>query len=167
MKVCMPACNLFIITLLLVATQGIDLPHCQTTAFYKTLPLVANESYIMDLDSFFGGYNLDYSVKADPTIQKYVTLKDKMRKQKEEFPDVPMSGLKSAHLTKIGNTWGQQFITLSQRSGKTLVHYGILNDNTTVPVINNYIVVVEDRVNTTCYDAVLFPVQDRIIVDCA
>lgn len=77
-----------------------------------------------------------------------------------------MVGLKTSHLTKIGNSWGQQFITLSQKGGKVVVHYGILNDNTRVPVINNYIIVVEDRVNTTCFDAVLFPVQDRIIVDC-
>lgn len=77
MKVCTPAYNLLIITLLVASTQAIDLPHCQTTDFYRTLPLVANESYIMDLDSFFGGYNLDYSVKAAPAIQKYITLKDK------------------------------------------------------------------------------------------
>lgn len=86
--------------------------------------------------------------------------------KEEEFPDVPMTGLRSYHLTKVGNNWGQQFITLSQKPGKTVVHYGILNDVTLVPVINNNITVVEDRTNTTCFDAVLFPVQDRIIVDC-
>ena len=167
MKVCSITFTFIIILSIIASANCIALPQCQTSDFYKTLPMVPNETYIMNLDSFFGGYNLDYKVTADSTIRKYISLNDKMRKQKEEFPDVPMTGLKTYHLTKMGNTWGQQFITLSQKAGKTIVHYGILNDNTTVPVINNYIPVVEDRPNTTCYDAVLFPVQDRIIVDCA
>jgi hypothetical protein len=96
----------------------------------------------MDLDSYFGGYNLQYTIDADPSLQKYISLKPKKTKLKEEFPDVLMTGLKSHHLSKIGNSWGQQFITLSESRGKILVHYGILNDNSTVPVINNYITVV-------------------------
>lgn len=142
MKVCSEAFKLIIILALFVSINSIQLPQCQTSSFYKTLPLVPDESYIMDLDSFFGGYNLEYTVLADASIQKYISLNSKFRKQKEEFPDVPMIGLKSSHLTKVGNSWGQQFITLSQKGGKTMVHYGILNDNSTVPVINNYITVV-------------------------
>ena len=151
---------------LLALACSVQLPQCQTSDFYKTLPLVANETFIMSLDSFFGGYNLEYTTDADPALQKYISLNSKYKLQKEEFPDVPMLGLKTSHLTKVGNNWGQQFITLSQTAGKVVVHYGILNDNTRVPVINNYINVVEDRINTTCFDAVLFPIQDRIIVDC-
>ena len=45
------------------------------------------------------------------------------------------------------------------------VHHGILNDNTTVPIINDFIEV-ENLANTTCYDAVLFPIQNKIIIDC-
>lgn len=166
MKVCAGALMLAIIITILTTANSIVLPQCQASSFFKTLPLVPDESYIMDLDSFFGGYNLNYTVVADPTIQKYISLRSKIKKQKEEFPDEPMTGLKSYHLSRIGNSWGQQFVTLSQKGGRIVLHYGILNDNTTVPVINNYIVVVQDRINTTCYDAVLFPVQDRIIVDC-
>jgi hypothetical protein len=167
MKVCADTYKLIFILAILSSTSALPLPQCQTSPFYKTLPLVPNESYIMNLDSFFGGYNLEYTVLVDQSIRKYISLSSKLRKQKEEFPDIPMTGLKSSHLTKVGNSWGQQFITLSQKGSKTVVHYGILNDNTTVPVINNIITVVDDRANTTCYDAVLFPVQDRIIVDCA
>jgi hypothetical protein len=67
----------------------------------------------MDLDSFFGGYNVEYSIDADQSLSKYIEVKPKQRKLKEEFPDVLMTGLKSHHLSKIGNSWGQQFITLS------------------------------------------------------
>ena len=142
MKVCSTTLQYIIILSIIAFAQTIALPQCQTSDFYKTLPMVANETYIMNLDSFFGGYNLEYKVTANSTIQKYISLNNKTRKLKEELPDVQMTGLKTYHLSKIGNTWGQQFITLSQKAGKTIVQYGILNDNTTVPVINNYITVV-------------------------
>lgn len=43
---------------LLALVCSVQLPQCQTSDFYKTLPLVVNETFIMNLDSFFGGYNL-------------------------------------------------------------------------------------------------------------
>ena len=42
----------------------------------------------------------------------------------------------------------------------------MLNSNSSAPVINNYISV-ENLTNTTCFDAVIFPVKDIIMVDCA
>lgn len=58
MKVCLQTLAIIIILVLLPSRSALPLPQCQTSSFYKTLPLVSNESYIMDLDSFFGGYNL-------------------------------------------------------------------------------------------------------------
>lgn len=46
------------------------------------------------------------------------------------------------------------------------MHYGFLTNNNSAPVINNAIPV-ESFSNTTCFDAVIFPVQNLIIVDCA
>ena len=55
---------------------------------------------------------------------------------------------------------------MSERDDKTFVHFGFLASNTTAPVINNYIPV-EDSPDIFCYDAVIFPVQNVIIVDCS
>ncbi len=45
------------------------------------------------------------------------------------------------------------------------MHYGILSDNRTVPVINNY-KIVENFTNTTCFDAQLLSKSNVILVDC-
>jgi hypothetical protein len=75
--------QLVLLLAIVAAIHAIQLPQCQTSAFYKTLPLVANETFIMDLDSFFGGYNLQYTTVADQSIQKYISLGSKFKKQKE------------------------------------------------------------------------------------
>ena len=54
---------------------------------------------------------------------------------------MPLSGLKNYHLSNIGNSWGPLFIALTEKGDRSLVHYGILSDNVSVPVINNYITV--------------------------
>jgi len=52
-----------------------------------------------------------------------------------------MSGLKSYHMEKKGNSWGQRFIAMTEQNDKTVVHFGILSINESVPVINNFITV--------------------------
>lgn len=55
---------------------------------------------------------------------------------------------------------------MSQRGERFYLSYGFLSANTTAPVINN-----DFKVNGTdgliCFDAVVFPKEDVIIVDCA
>lgn len=53
-----------------------------------------------------------------------------------------------------------------ERSERTYLSYGFLSSNTSAPVINNEIKV-ESFDNTTCFDAVIFPKADVMIVDCA
>ena len=55
---------------------------------------------------------------------------------------------------------------MAERESRTYVHYGFLADNASAPVINNYISVENDS-KTTCFDAVIFPVENVIIVDCS
>lgn len=57
-------------------------------------------------------------------------------------------------------------MAMSERGERTYLSYGFLSANTSAPVINND-VRVENATNTTCYDAVSFPKQDVMIVDCA
>ncbi len=68
---------------------------------------------MVDLGELFTGYNLRFNVSADVDIQKYIKLSDKMMLLKEEYPDMPLQGLKNYHLSKIGNSWGQQFVVLT------------------------------------------------------
>jgi hypothetical protein len=54
-------------------------PKCQTGFFYKTLPLIAEESSIINLDQLFNGYNLQYSLKDHDKFKDYITLGDKVK----------------------------------------------------------------------------------------
>jgi hypothetical protein len=54
---------------------------------------------------------------------------------------------------------------LTEIGAKTSIHYGLLADNKSAPAINNK-VEVEKEANIVCFDAVLFPAKDLIIVDC-
>ena len=38
------------------------IPKCKTGFYYQTLPLIADESAILRLDSIFNGYNLNYTL---------------------------------------------------------------------------------------------------------
>ena len=77
-----------------------------------------------------------------------------------------MVGLKNYHIQRKGNAWGKSFIALAERGERTYVHFGILNNNESAPIINLYISV-ENNTNTTCYDAVVFMEKGIIMVDCA
>ena len=153
-------------SLLLTLSLTIDLPNCRTADFFKILPLVPEEAYIINLNSIFAGYNLNFNATVDPDLQNYVKVGQKITHLNDSFPDVPFLGLKSYHLSHLGNSWGSQFIALTERGDRTLVHFGILSANSSVPVINNYINV-ENMTNTTCFDAVQLPANNLIIVDCA
>jgi hypothetical protein len=54
---------LYIFALITILVEGQQIsaapvPKCQTGFFYKTLPLIADESSIINLDQLFNGYNL-------------------------------------------------------------------------------------------------------------
>lgn len=103
-----------IFCLILIATAlTIDLPNCRTADFFKILPLVPDEAYIINLNSIFAGYNLQFNASVDPDLQKYVKVGNKITHLNDSFPDVPFLGLKSYHLSKLGNSWGSQFIALT------------------------------------------------------
>ena len=155
----------FSLLLLITITIQKPIPKCKTGFYYRTLPLIADESAILRLDSIFNGYNLNYNLSGQEEWKDYITLGEKM-KGKKEVPDVPMVGLKNYHIQRKGNAWGKSFIALAERGERTYVHFGILNNNESAPIINLYISV-ENNTNTTCYDAVVFMDKGIIIVDCA
>jgi hypothetical protein len=51
---------------------------CETGFFYQTLPLIADEAYITNLDRLFNGYNLDYKLEDHEDFKDYITLGDKL-----------------------------------------------------------------------------------------
>jgi hypothetical protein len=72
--------------------------------------MIANESAILNLDSLFDGYNLNFSLQGHQEWSKSITLSEKRRLLKKEMPNNPLVGLKSYHLEKIGNSWGTSFV---------------------------------------------------------
>ena len=85
-------------------------PKCKQNFYYHTLPLIADESAILNLDSLFDGYNLDYSLQGSEEWKQYLKLGEKMHLNKQEIPEVPLLGIKSHHLQRLGNSWGPSFI---------------------------------------------------------
>ena len=60
--------NLFllfiILSVILYQSHASDpIPRCQAGFYYKTLPLIANEAAILNLDTLFDGYNLNFELK--------------------------------------------------------------------------------------------------------
>lgn len=58
-------------------------PKCSPNPYYKILPMIANESAILNLDNLFDGYNLTFSLQGHNEWAKYITLTDKMRMLKK------------------------------------------------------------------------------------
>jgi len=54
-------------------------PKCEPKFFYHTLPLIANESAILNLDNLFDGYNLNFSLKGQEEWAKYIELTEKRK----------------------------------------------------------------------------------------
>jgi hypothetical protein len=72
--------------------------------------MISNEKVILNLDNIFSGYNLNFSLEGTKEWENYITLSQKNRLLKMEAPDPPLAGLKSYHLEKIGNAWGNSFV---------------------------------------------------------
>lgn len=52
---------LFIALILMMGANCVKpVPKCQPKFFYRTLPMIPNESAILNLDSLFEGYNLNF-----------------------------------------------------------------------------------------------------------
>jgi len=60
--------TIVVCSLLLTASQAIDLPNCRTSDFFKVLPLIPEEAYIINLNSIFAGYNLQFNATVDPDL---------------------------------------------------------------------------------------------------
>ncbi len=54
---------------------------------------------------------------------------------------------------------------LTELGGLTQIHYGLLSDNKSAPVIN-YDVTISMTNNLTCFDAIMFAEKDLVVVDC-
>ena len=60
--------RLLLLAVLVVLSISINLPQCQVGSFYRTLPLIAHEKTIVNLDQLFTGYNLNFSLNVPKEI---------------------------------------------------------------------------------------------------
>ena len=67
-------------------------------------PLVLEKAYIINLNSLFTRYNLRFNATANPTSKSTWTWGEKVRELNTSYPDVPLIGLKSYHLSLVGNS---------------------------------------------------------------
>ena len=58
-------------------------PKCKQNFFYRTLPLIADESAILNLDNLFDGYNLEFSLQGADEWKQYVKLGEKLHLNKQ------------------------------------------------------------------------------------
>ena len=58
-------------------------PRCKPNFYYHTLPLIAEESAILNLDSLFDGYNLEYSLEGSDEWSEYLKMGEKIHLNKQ------------------------------------------------------------------------------------
>ena len=61
-----------------------------------------------NLNDIFKGYNLNYTLIAEPN---FAQLRPKFYKEKSQ--NIPQPGLKNFHLDHINNYWGSKLVTVS------------------------------------------------------
>ena len=49
-------------------------PRCKPNFYYSTLPLIADEAAILNLDELFDGYNLNFTLSGTEEWSQYLTL---------------------------------------------------------------------------------------------
>lgn len=66
-----------------MALSAKPMPKCEQTKYYKILPLIAQETAILNLDDIFEGYNLNFSLSGETDWAKYITLNEKLKLQRK------------------------------------------------------------------------------------
>jgi hypothetical protein len=145
----------------LAAASVAPVPTCNSprTAL-QDLPISLRETQSFDLNDFFSGYNLNFSI---PTKPEFVFLRDKLTTLKQTAKN--QSGLRNYHLGSEGNSWGSVLVTLSVFGNDTIVRWGATPANESLPVLTNEAVVTSDP-SMRCYDAVWFRAEMIALVDC-
>lgn len=155
---------LLLVTLLFSLAQAsvAPVPSCSSPRIaLQDLPISLRETQSFDLNDFFSGYNLNFSI---PTKPEFVFLRDKLTTLKQTPQN--QSGLRNYHLASEGNSWGATLVTLSVFGNDTIIRWGATPANESLPVLTNEAVVTSDP-NMHCYDAVWFRAEMIALVDCS
>jgi hypothetical protein len=54
-------------------------PRCEQRPYYKILPMISNESAILNLDNIFDGYNLNFTLSGHEEWKNLITLGEKRK----------------------------------------------------------------------------------------
>lgn len=145
-----------------VSGQNTDIkPTCSTPYQLSYIPVAVGETEVLNLDNFINGFNLQLQMNDAPD---YVTISDKFVKKATR--EEPQPGLKNYHVQPADNSWGSDFITISEVNYTTTVRWGRLQARESIPEIQGK-VIINTTDNLVCYDAVLFRDQNLAMVDCA
>jgi hypothetical protein len=145
-----------------IICQNIDIkPSCSTPYQLSYIPIAVGETEVLNLDTFINGFNLKLELNDAPD---YVTMSNKFTKKATR--DEPQPGLRNYHLQPMDNSWGSDFVTLSEVNYTTTVRWGKLQAREAIPEIQGT-VVINTTDNLVCFDAVLFRDQFLVMVDCA
>lgn len=104
----------------LAAASVAPVPTCNSPRIaLQDLPISLRETQSFDLNDFFSGYNLNFSVITKP---EFVFLRDKLTTLKQTPKN--QSGLRNYHLASEGNSWGATLVTLSVFGNDTTLRWG-------------------------------------------
>lgn len=147
--------------LLLACSQTTDIkPTCNTPYTLSYIPISIQETEVFDMDDYISGFNLQLEMQDQPS---FVHLSDKFAKKAGRA--LPQPGLRGFHIDHVDNTWGNTFISISERNFTTTVRWGKMSATESIPDIIGEVDV--PSTNLECYDAVLFPDQSLAMLDCA
>lgn len=150
-----------LLLLLAVCSQTTDIkPTCNSPIVLSYIPVAVQETEILDMDNFITGFNLQLEAHDEPS---YVHLSDKFTKKAGRA--VPQPGLRGYHIDHVDNTWGTNFISISERNFTTTVRWGKMSVTESIPDILGEVDI--PSTNLVCYDAVLFTDLSLAMVDCS
>jgi len=120
-----------LLVVMMAVGQTTDIkPTCNTPIVLSTLPVALQETQILEMDDFISGFNLQLEAHDQPD---YVTLSDKFAKKAGRAVSQP--GLKGYHIDYADNSWGTNFITISEVNFTTTVRWGKLSATESIPDI--------------------------------
>ena len=130
-------------------SQTLD-PFCNSIQPPTLIPLTLGETFNLELDNFFAGNNLDFSL---PTSSPTTKLNKKIEQTDSKVFSFP--NIIHQYVQEKNTQWGKQISILYRNGTKTYLTFGIYSSN--ILVDKSSTVLVSDEEDVVCFNSVLFP----------